>query len=403
VFANATGGINRGAAGNGLAILSIGLDTQKALDWDGGTFNVSALGIYGPNFSQGYLGTLQTSSGIVASPTVRLWELWYQQAFFGGSMDVKVGQQSLDQEFMTSQGSSLFLNTMMGWPMIPSADLYAGGPAYPLSSLGVRLRGQPTDSITMLGGVFQDNPPGGPFNDDSQLRGSTRYGANFNFRTGALFIVEAQYAINQPSTADSNSKPVASGLPGIYKLGVWFDTAKFPDQRFDDAGLSLADPASSGNPRMHWHNYSFYAVADQTIWQPGGDDPRAIGVFARPMVAPSNQNLVDFSINGGVTLKALLPGRDNDTFGIGFGVANVSRRASALSRDTAFFSGSYVPPRGAETFAEVTYQIQIAPWWQVQPDFQYFWMPSGGIVNPVTPSKRIGNEAVFGVRTNVVF
>jgi porin len=77
-------------------MLSIGLDAQKAFGWEGGTFNVSALGIYGPNIRQGYLGTLQTASGIVASPTVRLWELWYQQAFLAGRMDVKLGQQSVD-------------------------------------------------------------------------------------------------------------------------------------------------------------------------------------------------------------------------------------------------------------------------------------------------------------------
>jgi porin len=103
---------------------------------------------------------------------------------------VKIGQQSLDQEFMTSQYSGLFLNTMMGWPMLPSADLYAGGPAYPLSSLGIRLRTQLGNGFTALGGVFQDNPQGGPFNADSQLLGSTRWGGNFNLRTGTLFIAE---------------------------------------------------------------------------------------------------------------------------------------------------------------------------------------------------------------------
>ena len=45
----------------------------------------------------------------------------------------------------------------MGWPMVPSADLYAGGPAYPLSSLGVRLRVRPSENLTLLGGVFQDS------------------------------------------------------------------------------------------------------------------------------------------------------------------------------------------------------------------------------------------------------
>jgi porin len=403
VFANATGGIKRGASGDGLAMLSIGLDTQKAFGWQGGIFNVSVLGIYGPNFSQGYLGNLQTASGIVASPTVRLWELWYQQAFLDGKMDVKIGQQSIDQEFITSQGSSLFLNTVMGWPMLPTADLYAGGPAYPLSSLGVRLRGQPLSNITLLGGVFQDNPPGGPFDDDGQLRGSTRYGANFNLRTGALLIAEVQYSVNPPAASGSTANATNSGLPGTYKIGAWFDTAKFPDQRFDDTGLSLANPASTGIPLLHQHNYSFYAVADQTVWQAGGKDPRAVDVFVRPMFAPTNQNLIDFSINGGATFKAPLPGRDNDTFGVGFGVANVSPRASAFERDVAFFSGAYVPARGAETFIEVTYQAQVTPWLQVQPDFQYFWMPGGGVTDPVDPSTRIGNAAVFAVRGSVTF
>ncbi|MEO9190517.1 MAG: carbohydrate porin, partial [Acetobacteraceae bacterium] len=328
--------------------------------------------------------------------------VWYQQAFLGGRMDVKIGQQSLDQEFMLSQGSSLFLNTVMGWPMIPSADLYAGGPAYPLSSLGVRLRGHPTDALTLLGGVFQDNPPGGPFDADSQLLGSTRWGGNFNLRTGALFIAEAQYAINQPAEGQLDTANTHRGLPGTYKVGFWFDTASFPDQRFDNTGLSLADPNSTGIAQTHQHNYSVYAVADQTIWQTP-DGSRSLSLFARPMFAPTNQNLIDFSINAGATLKAPLPGRDNDTFGIGFGVANVSNPARGLDQDTAFFSGAYTPVRGAETFVEITYQAQVTPWLQIQPDFQYFWMPGGGVVNPSNPTARIGNAAVFGIRSAITF
>ena len=40
---------------------------------------------------------------------------------------------------MVSQNALLFVNTMFGWPMVPSADLPGGGPAYPLSALGVRV------------------------------------------------------------------------------------------------------------------------------------------------------------------------------------------------------------------------------------------------------------------------
>ena len=242
VFGNVSGGVRTGAAYSGLTMLSIGLDTKAAFGWEGGIFNASLFNIRGRGLSADNLLALQTVSGIVAVPTTRLWELWFQQSF-GERFDVKLGQQSLDVEFMTSQGSSVFLNTMMGWPMLPSADLYAGGPAYPLSSLGVRFRARPSESITILAGVFDDNPPGGAFSADSQLRGAERTGTLFNFNTGALFIVEVQYAINQPGLGGART---SAGLPGAYKLGAWFDTGSFPSQHSDAAGLSLANPARTG-------------------------------------------------------------------------------------------------------------------------------------------------------------
>ncbi len=182
VFGNATGGIRRGADYNGLTTLSLGLDTGKAFGWEGGTFNISAFQIHGRNISADNLLTLQTASGIEAQRATRLWELWYQQGFLDGRLDVKVGQQSLDQEFIGSQGSGLFINTAMGWPLVPSVDLYAGGAAYPLASLGVRVRAQPAANVSVLGGVFDDNPPGGPFFDNSQVRGAAQSGTKFNTR-----------------------------------------------------------------------------------------------------------------------------------------------------------------------------------------------------------------------------
>jgi porin len=399
---NPTGGFQRGITYDALTTLTVQLDTLKAFGWEGGLANISGLQIRGRSLSQFYLGNLQTVSGIAATPTTRLWEVWYQQAFLGGKFDVKAGQQSLDQEFMASTGSALYLNTMMGWPMVPSADLYAGGPAYPLSSLGVRLRGY-VGPFTILGGVFQDNPPGGPFADDGQLRGSTRWGGNFNLRTGALFIAEVQYALNQPTNGEMDYGGRSPGLPGTYKLGFWFDTASFPDQRFDTTGLSLADPASNGVPGMLRRNFSFYGVMDQVIWQPDPQKSRALGVFIRAMGAPGDRNLINFSVNAGVNLKAPLPGRDDDTFGIGFGITTVSGAVSGLDRDTAAFGGGFAPVRSSETFIEVTYQAQVTPWLQVQPDFQFIHRPGAGASDPNNPVQRIKDEAVFGVRSNITF
>jgi porin len=316
---------------------------------------------------------------------------------------VKIGQQAIDQEFITSQYSGLFINTMMGWPMVPSADLYAGGPAYPLSSPGIRLRTQLGNGLTALAGVFADNPPGGPFDDDSQLRGGTRWGNNVNLRTGALFVAEIQYAVNQPGNGDMDYGNRSSGLPGTYKLGLWYDTAAFPDQRFDNTGLSLADAGSTGVAAMHRNNFSFYGVVDQMVWRPSDDSPRSVGVFARIRGAPGDRNLISFSVNGGVTLKAPFADRDDDTLGIGFGVTKVSARTAGLDRDIAALSAGSFPVRGSETFFEITYQFQATGWWQLQPDFQYVINPGAGIQNPNNPSKRIGNEAVLGLRSIVTF
>ena len=405
VLGNTSGGIDRGATYSGLTTLTLQMDTQKAFGWEGGTLAISGLQIRGRNLSQYYLSNLQTVSGIEASNTTRLWEIWYQQSFGDGAFDVRLGQQSLEQEFMTSPGSALYLNTMMGWPMLPSADLYAGGPAYPLSSLGVRLRTQPGSCFTFLAGVFQDNPPGGPFDDDSQLRGSTRWGGNFNLRTGALFIAEAQYALNQPRNGDMDRGSRSDGLPGTYKIGFWFDTASFPNQRTDTLGSPLASPDSNGIARMNRRNASIYGVADQMVWRPDPEGPRALSVFARIMGAPNDRNLISFSVNAGVNLRAPLPNRDDDTFGIGFGVTKVSGGAAGFDKDTNVYGTSAfpVPVRGTETFLEVTYQIQVTPWLQVQPDFQYIFNPSGGIPNPNNPAKTIGSAAVFGLRAVAVF
>jgi porin len=105
-----------------------------------------------------------------------------------------------------------------------------------------------------------------------------------------------------------------------------------------------------------------------------------------------DRNLVDFSLNAGFVLHQPLQYRNDDTFGIGIGIAHVSPRAAGLDRDTAAFTGSFTPIRGSETFVEATYQYQVAPWWQMQPDIQYVFNPGAGI-----------NELVLGMRTNIQF
>ena len=345
--------------------------------------------LHGRSLSQFNLENLNTDSGIAGDPATRLWELWYQQQSADNKFDIKVGQQSIDQEFMVSQYALSFVNTMFGWPALPSYDMPAGGPAYPLSALGGRLRAEPTDQLTLLAGVYDGNPAGTNVGDPQQADPT---GTNFDLNSGILAMAEAQYAINQPT---SQVGGVPAGLPGTYKIGAWYNSNQFADQNLDTLGLSLADPSTSGIPLEHAGDFSVYGVMDQMIWRPASDSMQSVGVFARVMAAPGDRNLVSFSANAGLVVKAPLPGRDNDTFGIGLGYAQLGSAARAFEQASA--PGS--PVHTGEAYLEITYQYQVTPWWTLQPDFQYTFDP----INPGNLGQRIGNEAVVGMRTNIVF
>jgi porin len=401
LLGNLSGGVKQGATMQGVTTATLEMDTGKAFGWQGGTLHISALQLHGQPLSEPYLDSLQAANGNEGEDGTRLWELWVDQTLDYSRADIKIGQQSIDNEFMVSRYSSLFVNTMAGWPMIPSADLYGGGPAYPLSSLGVRVQYKPSDNTNILAGVFDDNPGGGAFDDDAQALDAE--GGRFNLNTGALFIAELQYTTNQPEVGDMVQSNAPPGLSGTYKIGFWYDTGSFPDQEFGADGLSLANPASNGEPLMHHGNYSLYGVADQTIWQSENNPARNVNLFARIMGAPSAQNLISFSFNGGVTLTAPLPGRDNDQAGIDIGVAKVSGQAAGLDRDTGFFTGTPYPVRGTEELIELTYQAQVTPWLQLQPDLQYVVNPSAGVQDPDDPTHLLRNEFVAGIRAITTF
>jgi len=290
---------------------------------------------------------------------------------------------------------------MFGWPMLPSADLPGGGPAYPLSAPGVRVRVRPINSLTLLAGVFNGSPVVNNTGDPQQQNPS---GTSFPVNGGALAIAELQYAF--PSLGTMVYAGKSETLAGVYKLGFWYDTENFADQQYDNSRLSLANPASTGIPEMHHGDYAIYAVMDQMIWRDPTDEDgdRAISFFTRVMGTPEeDRNLIDFSMNAGLTFHEPIYHRDDDTCGVGMGFTKVGNHAAGFDHDTGFYTGAFQPIRSDETFVEATYQYQLTPWCQIQPDFQYVFNPGSGILNPNFPGQRVKGEAVIGLRMNILF
>ena len=396
---NAHGGIKTRNRYHGLTTLTVGVDTAQAGAWQGGSFNVSALDIHGHQLTPKTIGSLQTASGIEAIGGPRLWELWYEQKLGDGAdkapyqgLSVRVGQQSLDQEFMVSQCATAFVGTAFGWPALPSYDLPAGGPAYPLSGLGARVRLTLADSTRLLVGAFAGDPANTRTQDPQR---ANDHGTTFSLYGGTLYIAELQHSMPAGET----------GNAGTYKIGAWYHNQHFADTRFDTANLSLADPTSGGSPHLHAGNYSVYAVADQTVWHEGQDGPRALNLFARVMGAPGDRNLISFSANLGLTVNAPFAGRDNDVLGFAVAYAKVGRHSHALDADTHVFGAGHLPLRTSETFVEATYLFEITSWWQLQGVLQHTVRPGAGVVDPndATNTRRIANSTVLGLRTTIAF
>jgi porin len=388
VFANPYGGLKPGADYDGLTTVTVQIDTKAAFKWDGGLFNVSLLNLHGDNFSTSHIGSLQTISGVQGDRATRLWEAWYDQKF-GDMFDLRFGQQSLDVEFDNSPSGAYFVNSLFGWPAFDALDLPGGGPAFPLSALGVRGRWQ-SGAWTVLAGVFSGEPAP---NTNPDPQHANPYGLSFPLN-GVLAIAEAQYAVGQGKDE----------YPGLYKFGAWYDSLSFSDLRYNVFGQPLADPTVNPAPRSHNGDIGFYGLADQMVWR-GTEKERTLNLFLRTNYTPlSDRNLVTLGANGGLALHDPLPGRKDDTFDLGFGIVQLSNSAIGASTDYALYNpGVFAPKRSYEAVFEATYQYQVTPYAQIQPDVQYVHNIAGGVVDPLQPGRLLGDVLIGGLRVNVTF
>jgi len=371
-LANAGGGIKRGAMGLGVFLPQMDLDLEKLVGLDGGRIHTHGLVTHGPPFSPNYLGNFLAVSNLEAGPVGRLYSLWYEQSAFDDRLNIRAGLMSADSQFLQSKTAANFINNGISWPLFLAANLPAGGPAYPLPAPGLRVRVKPVDEIALQAAVFSGDPSGG---DGSNQSVPLPTGTVFSFRGGTFVIAEASYLPNQGKNA--------TGLPGAYRLGAWFHTSpRFGDQRFDNIGLSLANPLSTGIPFNHGGDSGYYGVVDQMLYRVPGTDDQGLSGFLRMGAVPNDRNLINFYADGGLVYKGLVPRRPDDKIGIAGAYARVGDNARGLDADTAMFGNFFFPVRSGEAMVEMIYQAQIAPWWMLQPEVQYIVRPGGGVLNP---------------------
>jgi porin len=364
-LANVRGGQQRGLVYQGLIETGVELDFEKLSGIVGLTAYANAFQIHNTGrIRRDAVGGINTIAAIEAVPTTRLSELWLQQTFAAGTANLRLGQLAADKEFFFASASELFLQS--DWPTIAAENLPSGGPAYPLSTPGVRLKIEPNDRLAVLLAAFNGDPAG-PGLDDEQLR--NHHGLNFRLRDRALLMAEAQLR--------SGHEKNAAGLATTVKLGAWTHLGRFDDQRWAVDGSLVADPAGAGVPARRRGNDGIYAIAEQQLFRPAGGGPDSgVIAFGRMSYSPPDRNPIDFYVDGGLVFAGLIPGRPADRFGASLIYARFSNAARAVEADRIAFGEPGVL-RDYEANLELTYQAQIVPGWTLQPVITYVRHPNG--------------------------
>jgi porin len=393
VLANVAGGVRQGAVYQGKLETIVKADLEKMLGLRGLSFFANSFQIHNTGgIRRDFTRSFNTISNIEALPTTRLSELWLEQKFFNDTFSIRFGQLAADAEFFISDYSAPFMNS--DWPTITGLNLPSGGPAYPLSTPGVRLKYEPNKQVTFLAALFNGDPSG-PGPEDPQIK--NRYGLNFRVQDPPLLMGEAQYRYNQEKTD--------TGLAGFWRLGFWHHFDQFDSQRFDANGLSLANPLSTGIPARLRGTSGIYGIVDHQLYRPpGGDKDSGISVFSRVGVSAPDRNPVEFYLDGGILFSGMVPRRPDDKFGATFIYARASRDGAALDRDTISFTGLPQPVRDFELTLALAYMAVIVPGWTIQPAFHYVFHPGAHALDPISPVPVATRDAaVFAVRSVITY
>jgi len=385
-----TGGREQDSGYWGLVEYTLRFDSQKLGLWPGAFLNVSAMSSYGATAIKdtGALVPVNTA-GILPSvqpdePATALMELTFLQ-FLAPWFGVGVGKfngLAADANAFAHNFRTQFMNLGLS---LNSVAILA-----PLSAYGGSLIFVPTEGALVT--VAALDPDGTPRDN----------GLAHIFENGVLLDVEARFTI----------RPF--GLVGHQLLGgIWSNKTR-TDLRQDPGNIAtqllenqfprLSDPGPvlrriidrffpeldqpTGPLKTRDETWAIYYNFDQYLWSPAGAPDRGIGVFFRFGVSDGKVNPIKYAFNVGISGNGIVPGRPDDSFGIGWSRVNLSDDLFAPVRDRLGLGHDH------EDAIELYYNFVIAKSINLSLDLQ--------IVEPVLQKTSTPSGALKGLDTAVV-
>ena len=366
---NTGGGIQRGGRPMSHVDLKLAADFEKLAGWSGGSGYVNFIEDHGGKLNAQQVGSWTGASNIeVAVNTNRLFHAWLQQEFADGRGALLVGLYPIDSEFQVLDTGGLFLQPPYG--PTPDLSLTRGPSIFNTSAFGVRGKWSAADRGAYVMGAVLDGIPGDPNNP----RGTH---IKFNKGDGTMSIVE--FGLKPGAAkAEGAKKEDESERIEKYAAGLWRYSSRVADQLDVNADGSPVNRMSRG----------WYALAEKTLYQ--AKDGKDLAGFIRVSGTDGDSTSIKTAVNLGFRVKALLPGREDDVFGLAYTRASLSNKWRAMQlRDNALETTAF------EDAWEMTYRIQAGKWLAVQPVIQRISHP-GGIASRAAAD-------IVGIRVEVAF
>ncbi len=359
---NPTGGESRGVAQNFSAGLSLAVDFGKLFkikaleDTD---FFTDFVQRGGNNLSAEHTKNQFTASQSYGGQNFRVNEFYLKQSFLDKKAWIKFGRLDAGNDFLNSPLFCTFVNnSFCGNPV----GVFFNVPysAYPNAQWGALVGGKPTDYLVAKFGVYNTN-------QDVALNHYHGTNLSFDNNQGVQLIGSLTYLLNQGQ--------YDTGYTGSYTAGMMYYTAKNTSAGSTDAG--------------------YFLNLEQMLYRDGpSGSTRWLKAFTNIEIFNHwDTSYMPLFVNAGLVYQGLLTSRPLDQLALGvsygrFGTDNINNNGASF---------------GAETLIELTYKIQVNPWFFVQPDLQLMIHPFGGSATLAKTTTPPASAWVVGFETGVTF
>lgn len=297
-WSNVSGGLKRGTWYNHLLDFGLRLDTTKLGWWDGGSFLVQGHWVENAGnatrFDE-FTGGFNPVSGIMAGDHIRVFNLFYQDAWHEETVTLKLGQLAADDDFMGSDYAGLFLNSafgampsQVGTPLAASCSNVTAFPIYSVADPGVFLQVRPSEVFYTQLGLYYGRPG---FDKPSN------YGFDWIDETPPELGVFWESGLNYK----------LANWPAALRLGLSYHTGPLDNfvriRSGDSAAIRQAVP-------------NYYAIHDLELLA-GADGKPKLGLFVRGGVTPEpDLSMVNLYADAGLNWFAPLTWRPEDIAGV---------------------------------------------------------------------------------------